>query len=314
MTKKSNANNHEKFISPNKRFVDTIESSSVKKLDDNGVLIYKIPYTNTWDYYPIHIGNFALSNINKYNKVKDERYKKIFFNQLNWLYNNLKIEKNFAVFHHHFKVPFYNFTNVPWVHGLAQGHCLNVLLNAYELTQEKKYLKRAEEVYNSFEVEIQKGGVKFTDKRGNIWLEEYALLPPPHVLNGFITILFSIKNFYEVTKNAKPKKMWEEGLKTIKNNLPKYDTGYWSIYNLIHNIPSTEKYHKFHVKQLKRLYIITEDSFFNIYAKRWEDYSYKKINIYRSKIYRGLNHLKRYGIGSSINRYYLNKKWMKREE
>ena len=145
--------------------------------------------------------------------------------------------------------------------------------------------------------------------KDNIWLEEYALLPPPHVLNGFITILFGIHEFHKVTGNKKALTLWNEGIKTIKTNLEKYEAGHWSIYDLLRKYPSTNNYHKLHIWQLKTLYELTNEKMFLDYSKKWEKYNNKLFNKKYAGFQRGLLYLKRYGFIDSYNRYVKRKKW-----
>ena len=291
--------------------VNYLQRSTIK-LDKNGVLIYKIPYTDKYDYYPIFMARYSLGNLELFLDTKDEKYKKEFFTQTDWLLKNLVFKNNFAVWEHNYKLPFYDF-KTPWVHGLGQGLGMIALLKAYQITGKNDYLKASEKVYNSFEVDISEGGVRYIDENDDIWLEEYALSPPPHVLNGFITILFGIHEFQKVTKKEKPKNLWDKGIKTLKNNLEKYEAGYWSIYDLLGKYPSTLSYHELHVRQLNILHNLTGEKIFLDYAKSWEKYMNKWINKKHANISRGMLHIKRYGIKNSIGRYIDRKKWQKQK-
>jgi len=278
------------------------------KLNENGLLIYKIPYTDKWDYYPIFMARYSIGNLELFLDEGDEKYKEVFLKQTNWLYKNLTYKDDFAIWEHNYTLPYYDF-KTPWTHGLAQGLGMTALLKNYQITDNKDFLKASEKVFNSFNTDISKGGVKYVDEKGNIWLEEYALLPPPHVLNGFITILFGIHEFHKVTGNKKALKLWNDGIKTIKTNLEKYEAGYWSIYDLLRRYPSTKNYHKLHIWQLKTLYDLTNEKMFLKYSKKWEKYNNSILNKKHASFQRGLLHLKRYGIFDSYNRYVKRKKW-----
>jgi len=280
------------------------------KLDSNGILIYKIPYTKKYDYYPIFMARFSLGNLEMYLETGDEKYKEVYFNQVDWLYKNLTTKDNFAVWEHHYQLPFYEF-KVPWIHGLAQGLGMTALLKAYQITNEKKYLNASEKIFNSFEVDIEEGGIRYIDEKDNIWLEEYALLPPPHVLNGYITILFGIYEFQKITKKNKAKDLWKNGLNTIKLNLDKYETGYWSYYDLSRKHPSTVNYHNLHIWQLNILYELTREQIFKDYAVRWGNYKKSYIHKKRASINRGIVLIRRNGLINSIDKYYKRKKWNK---
>lgn len=277
------------------------------KLDKNDVLLYKIPYTNKFDYYPIFIARFCLGNLEMYLETKNNNYKDCFFKQSDWLLKNIVIKNGFAVWEHYYKVPFYNFNKIPWVHGLGQGLGMTALLKAYQLTEDKKYLNLSKKVLNSFEVDIADGGVRYIDEYRNVWYEEYAILPPPHVLNGLITILFGINEFYRITKLNNALILWRNGLKTLKKNLNKYDMGYWSFYNLLQKYPAPVKYHSMHIKQLRTLYDITHEEQFIAYSKKWGKGLNRRINIFKISTNRKLSHLRRHGISAGINT--LIKRW-----
>lgn len=282
---------------------------TTKTLDKNNVLLYKIPYTRRFNYYPTFIARYGLGNLEMFLETGEEKYKKYFFAQVNWLCNNLVYKNGFAVWEHHYIFPYYQFDRIPWIHGLGQGLGMTALLKAYQLSGVNRYLEAAKKVYNSFEISIKKGGVKFVDDEGNVWLEEYAILPPPHILNGFITILFSINEFYQVTKDESAFEIWDKGINTLKNNLKRYDTGYWSLYDLLNKYPAPLMYHDMHVHQLGILYRITGEKIFKDYELRWKNYMECKKNRMIAKFSRGIIHLRRHGIIGSAKRYIQRKRW-----
>ena len=82
---------------------------STMALDKNGVLLYKIPYTDKFDYYPIFIARYSLNNLQEYLDTRNSKYQKIFFNQVDWLFKNLTIKEDIAVWEHQYVLPFYDF-------------------------------------------------------------------------------------------------------------------------------------------------------------------------------------------------------------
>lgn len=287
-------------------------NESVHRLDNNGVLMYKIPYTWEFNYYPVSIALYALGNFEVYLDTKNLDCKEKFLKQADWLVNNIKIKpKGFGIWEHNFILPYYDF-KIPWIHGMAQGLAISVLLRAYQLTSDKKYLNATEKAYKVFEVDIANGGVRFVDEECNAWIEEYAILPPPHVLNGFIFALFGIYDFYRVTKDEDALNLFKKEIVTLEKNIQGYDIGYWSLYNLLDKTPAAKSYHELHIKQLNVLYNLTKKEIFNEYATRWEKYYRSSQNVRRAAIKRGLNHIKKYGITGSVNRYLLVKKWRKK--
>ena len=231
---------------------------STRTIDKNGVLLNKIPYTQRWNYYPCDISLYALGNFEKFLDTDNPKYKKVFLKQADWLVSNIRIKNGFGVWEHHYKLPFYNF-KIPWVHGMAQGLSISVLLRAFQITDNDSYFETATQAYNSYKVNISEGGIKFIDSNKNVWFEEYAILPPPHILNGFIFSLFGIYDYFRVTQNQAVLDLWTEGIDTLINNIPRYDTAYWSLYNLSQKYPATYNYHNLHIKQLNVLSIITKE-------------------------------------------------------
>jgi len=281
-------------------------------LDEDGVLTIKIPYTEEWGYYSLFIARYALSNLKKYRKTGDEEYEEVFLTQVDFLCDDLVEKDGFAVWENDYSLPWYDFDEKPWVLGLGQGIGMRALIEAHEHTGESHYLKKAKKVLHSFDAEIEDGGVKYVDEEGYTWFEEYAIDPPPHVLNGFITILQSIDEFYDYTEEKKAEQLWEEGIKTIKDNLDRYDNGYWSLYDLHTFYPSTVKYHKMHVRQLKELYEDTGEKIFLNYAEKWEDYKDKRLNRVRKSLKRGFIHLRTKGVIGGLKRYHKLRKYRKK--
>lgn len=281
---------------------------SSHKLDKKGIILYKIPYTNGYNYYPVQIALYALGNHELYLDRNEEQCLDIFLKHTDWLVNNIVVKEGFGVWEHLFTLPYYNFDRIPWVHGMAQGLALSALLRAYNITNKDVFLETARKAYGVFEVDIKSGGVRFVDKNGNIWLEEYAILPPPHILNGFIFALFGVYEFYLVTGEKNALDLWENGIKTLENNLNKYDLGYWSLYNLVHSHPATNHYHTWHIEQLKVLYRLTDKKVFLEYSDRWQKYFDSTLNHMKASLKRAKVHLKTHGFRNCARLFIKNGK------
>ncbi len=281
----------------------------VHKLDKNGVLLYKIPYTDEYHYYPVSITLYALGNFEMYIDTQNTDYKDLFLKQSDWLVDNITIkqEEN-GVWEHNFELPYYKF-KIPWIHGMAQGLAISVLLRAYQLTQNIKYKETADKAYKTFNLDIQNNGVKYVDNEGYTWLEEYAISPPPHILNGFIYATFGIYDFYRVTKNKQALNLFMGQIKTLENKLEKYDIGYWSLYNLVQDHPAAKSYHILHINQLKVLYQLTNKEIFKEYAEKWENYLNRAFNRIKVNYKRNILSIKQYGIKKSITKYLLMRRW-----
>ena len=282
-----------------------------RDLDENGVLIYKIPYGSEFRYYPVHMARYGLGNLEKFLETNDKKYYDAFNAQANWLYENLIEKDDFGVWELDYSVPFYNIDHIPWVHGLGQVLGMMVLLKTFQFNQNKDFLNKSMLVLNSFNVKIEEGGVKNIDKNSNIWFEEYALNPSPHVLNGFITILFGLHEFHRVTNNNLALKLFKDGVSTLEKNIEEFDANYWSYYDLLRRVPATMSYHKMHIWQLALISQLTNIELFNEKSIRWKSMYDKKINKIRAKMMRNYFFLKKYGFTGSINRFKKRRTWKK---
>lgn len=198
---------------------------------------------------------------------------RLFLNSTDWLVENAVQYDNFTVWEYDFPWTKYNMTP-PWRSGMAQGHGIQALSIAYNLTGDERYLKAARSALNSFYVEIEEGGVTIKEKDG-WWYEEYADEEGtnPKVLNGMIFALIGIHEYYKVTGDENAKYLFDKGIIALKNNLANYDAGGWSYYDSAGNLAS-KNYHQIHVEQLSYLYNITKDPTFKHYHDTWKNYTY----------------------------------------
>ena len=219
---------------------------------------------------PLTISQKAIYYESEYQKG-NESCKRLFLNNANYLVENAVRYDNYTLWEYNFPWPYYGIES-PWVSAMAQGEGVSVLIKAYKLTGDKKYLNSANLALNSFYVEVKDGGVTYKDKNG-WWYEEYVTGTDvqPRVLNGMIFTLFGIYEYYEFTGDQDAKFLFDQGIISLKNNLHKYDTGNWTYYDAIGGRASI-KYHKLHVNQMLRLYEITKDPLFKEYYERFLSY------------------------------------------
>lgn len=251
-------------------------------------------------YTPVTIQQFALGLHDEILNGQEDRFK-MFESQINWLINDLYHVKelNFSVWKHTFDQFSYNIKS-PWVSAMAQGQGISVLLRAYQLNPKEIYLQSAIQAGESFFYQLEEGGVASYDNKGDVWLEEYPSFPLSHVLNGFIWSIFGVYDLYKVTTDDKYKKLFEECIKTVKNNIESYNVNGWSRYDLIRSDLSTIEYHLTHIAQLQVLRSILKDNFFDKYLDLWiksaksKNLSFFKIN----QLYNGV--MRRLGVSKRV--------------
>ncbi|MCK5260578.1 MAG: hypothetical protein KAJ44_00180 [Thermoplasmatales archaeon] len=274
----------------------SISKNHPYKFDKNGVILSKIPYTQEYHYHTTSIASYAIKNSDN---------PKIFDPQIRWLVNNIDQD---GAYRQNFTFPhYYNFPK-PWIGGLCQGLAISALIKAYKKYDKKTYLDTAKKAFNCLNRDIEDEGCIFTDRKGEVWIEEYPVCP--HILNGFIYALFGIYDLYKETKNKEIKNLFDGSIQTITTNLKNYDMGFWSLYDLAEKLPATEFYHTIHIKQLNALYKITGNEILQKYGTHWKNAANN--SRYRSKANRTrtMSIVKKHGIIDSIKRYYQRRQWL----
>ena len=168
-----------------------------------------------------------------------------------------------------------------WYTALGQGVCISLLARAYGITKDERYLEAAMKGTKLFSIPSEDGGVKavFMDKY--VWYEEYPTQPPSFVLNGFILSLFGLYDLATTApspQNGESKRLYDEGITSLKAMLPLYDIGTRTVYDLRHytmlTLPNVCRwdYHNLHVLLLNHLETIDTDPIFKEYGERWLKY------------------------------------------
>jgi len=232
-------------------------------------------------YFPLTIGQVGLAVFHTYLKTKTEKDKKRFLKYPEWFYNNaIEDEKLGAYWLTDVPLPQYKNPG-PWQSAFVQGRGISNLLRGYQLTGKTEWKEMAEKALKPFTIPVNQGGVTSFTKYGPFY-EEYTAEVPTLVLNGMIFAMCGVTDFLRMfPENKLARKLYNEGIETLKNSLPDFDLGYWSKYNLCEaewypkNDPATITYQHLHITQLNMLYKLTEEQIFDNYAKKFK----KQINI-----------------------------------
>jgi len=220
---------------------------------------------------PVTISQKSFSYYNDFQSTGNETAKQYLLNNADWLLANSKSYGNYSIIEYDFPYPPYDMPS-SWRSGMAQGQVLQALIKAHEVSQNIKYLQGAKLILNSFFVEVKEGGVTYKTKDHGWWFEEYAHenVKPSRVLNGMMYTVLGIHDFYKYTNDTNAKFLIDQGVLSLKNNLPNYNLNRYSYYdNLKH--PSPSSYHLVHIEQTKSLYEITEEEVFLKYHDIWKN-------------------------------------------
>lgn len=235
--------------------------------DENGIPYGYAPKGR--NYNIVYVAQYGLINHDLMLKGIDvENRKLIIRNCLNWLEEKSEVFLDSLVWRSGFDEK-YNLS-AGWVSAMSQGQAMSLFLRGFQLFNEDRYLTIAEKAFEYFKYDCSEGGVRRIDSNGNIWLEEYPTPQPSFVLNGQIYTMFGIYDLYRVTKNEKAKDLFDECVRTLENNLYKYDVWYWSVYDQLREELVSYYYQKnVHTPLMEIMYQLTGKEVFQFYAQKW---------------------------------------------
>lgn len=242
--------------------------SNTALIDDKGIP-YNINCNNEIIYFPGTIFQYGLGLYDLYLESQNEDYKQKFLLISNWTLSNQK-------------------KNGMWdcmkilgdkIHqsqsSMCQSQGISILIRAYILTKEDKYLKSADKAVEFMIKDKNEGGTCFYDN-DRVIFQEYVSNIEQSVLNGWIFSIFGIYDYYLITKNENIKLIIDKTIKTLSNELEKYDRKYWSSYDQVGTIASPA-YHDLHICQLEALEKMFNMDTFSIYKNKFIKYQKNKI-------------------------------------
>ena len=232
-------------------------------------------------YNPIAVAQFGLGWHNRFLDSGLERDLAHARQAGDWLVANLEPNRQgVPVWHHRFDFEYFRLLANPWYSGLAQGQGLSLLVRLHATTGAAIYLEAARRAFVSLTLPISRGGVAFHDAKGRLWLEEYIVQPPTHILNGFMWSLWGVHDYHLATQDHRAADIWRRGLDTIAQTLWLFDDGGWSLYDLA-PLPLPNRaslfYHRLHIAQLVITHRLCGQKAFADYARRWEGYLESKL-------------------------------------
>lgn len=157
-----------------------------------------------------------------------------------------------------------------WKSAMAQGLAISVFIRAFKLTHKPEYRDAALQAAAVLVKPIEGGGCSSFDMDGLPYLEEIAVNPPTHILNGAIFALWGLYDLEMISNEYAMIK--DKVVERLVRELPSYDTGYWSRYDLFYDAPATRGYHILHIAQLESLYLLTKEPVFQQYSVIWQKY------------------------------------------
>jgi hypothetical protein len=118
----------------------------------------------------------------------------------------------------------------PWISGLAQGTAIQALTRGAQLLQQPAYLATARRALGAFErkppIGVRAPSASGTGRHYLI----YSFSSGLRVLNGFLQSLVGLYDL-GATGDRRAKRLFHDGDKAARREIPRYDTGAWSLYN-----------------------------------------------------------------------------------
>lgn len=258
------------------------EDFSEYDFDDRGLPLVDYGSIIGQQYNPVTISQFGLFNFNAYLITNHQKYEEIVLTCARWLVENYcELKTGAAVWYYNFDLDFYS-TKAPWISAMSQGEAISLLLRAYYLTQDVRFIDTADRASIAFAWSINQNGVCSQFGDGSTSLEEFPSNPPSHVLNGAIFALFGLYDYFKCFDNQQLQQIFQNAVTGLAANLTLYDTGYWTRYDLfpVHRLAS-RAYHETHIRLLLALSQLTGDNSFKNTAQKWARYQHNPLSYIR---------------------------------
>jgi len=250
-----------------------IDDFSEIPLDDQNIPHAYLGRRLGWQYNPVTIAQYGLHFLTRFARDGTVRHQFIARAMAEWLVENqVEWQNGIGAWVYHYDQPFYK-QRAPWISAMAQGEAISLLLRMSQMSDRGTYETAARRAVRAFIHPVADGGVVQTFPDGAPAFEEYPTNPRSLVLNGFLFALLGLRDYGLHFGDLASQKLFELCIAGLKKNLARYDTGYWTLYDLhpTHRLAS-EKYHRIHIKLLHLFARITGDETFARMAKRWTAY------------------------------------------
>jgi heparosan-N-sulfate-glucuronate 5-epimerase len=227
-------------------------------------------------YNPIAIAQYGLARFNAWTDSGDTADRTAWIGAANWLARSMHPNRlGVKVWMHDFDWPYRQRLEAPWYSGLAQGSGLSLLIRAAQTTTDPRYAVAAHLAFEPLHLDASQGGVLVTDANHDMWIEEYIVDPPTHILNGFIWALWGVYDYAHWSGRAEAFQIWESCVATLAKRVADFDTGWWSLYESpdgTREMLASRYYHTLHITQLNVMYRLTGIDAFSACADRFQSY------------------------------------------
>lgn len=159
-----------------------------------------------------------------------------------------------------------------------------MLVRLYGETGDEVFGEAARRALRPLRVPARAGGT-LASLGGGPFLEEYPTDPPSFVLNGTFFALWGLHDVALALDDEQAAAMFEEALEVLARELGRWDTGYWSRYDLFpHRISNVANpfYHRLHISLLRAMHRTAPRAQFAAAIARFEGYARRRRNVVRA--------------------------------
>jgi heparosan-N-sulfate-glucuronate 5-epimerase len=241
--------------------------------DERGVMMYDYGPKIGTVYNPIVVGLEGVRYYYNYQTTGSLKSLEKFLNTADWFVETAVDKGEYSLWEYSFDWPHYSRFDAPYSSALAQARGIDVLIKAYDETGDERYLEAAKKAFGAFMVDYDDGGVASNEGKDSLFLQILAKpgAPKTYVLNSHTKSLLLIKEYYEYTNDYRAMLVFGKGMNWLMENLPRYDAGDWSYYDLV-GTKASKSYHNGQTKQIAQLYEITGELVLKDYSARFKGY------------------------------------------
>ncbi len=152
----------------------------------------------------------------------------------------------------------------PWTSGMAQAVAAQAFARAGTLLSDQNFLDTADAAYDAIP------GLLSPSSPAKPWVALYSFDRVP-VLNAQLQAALSVGDYATISGNAAATAMATRLTAAARSMLPRFDTGYWSLYSL-RGDESPLDYHDYVIGLLRKLASRTGEVVWQEAARRFQDY------------------------------------------
>ncbi len=229
-------------------------------------------------YNPITIAQFGLHSLRQYAASGSQEDLQNAFHAAGWLLENVREWKhNAAVWIFDFDLTFYG-PRAPWISAMAQGEAVSLLLRIHQLRPHPAIPDLVRRAVRPFLFDVEERGVQRCFPDGTPVFEEFPTDPPSRVLNGHLFALIGLYDYTTCFEDEEVHQLLQRAVAGLPQNLPRYDTGFWNLYDLHPTRRlASPMYVGVHVQLLRVFARLFHEERFATTAEKWSRYLHNPV-------------------------------------